>query len=54
MGCDWFGAQKPKKEVMKVTLGVETSLLPAAVWVSEFNGYFEDATPSILKVEKNE
>jgi NitT/TauT family transport system substrate-binding protein len=42
MGCDQFGAQKPKKEIMKVTLGIEASLLPAAVWVSEVNGYFEE------------
>lgn len=42
VGCDWFGAQKPDKEIMKVTLGVEASLLPAAVWVSEVNGYFKE------------
>lgn len=28
--------------VEKVTLGVETSLLPAAVWVAENKGYFEE------------
>ena len=27
--------------IEKVTLGVETSLLPAAVWVAEHEGYFE-------------
>ena len=26
----------------KVTLGVESSLLPASVWVAENKGYFED------------
>jgi NitT/TauT family transport system substrate-binding protein len=31
---------KPE-EIEKVTLGVETSLLPAAVWVAENKGYFE-------------
>ncbi len=31
---------KPE-EIEKVTLGVETSLLPAAVWVVENKGYFE-------------
>jgi len=28
--------------LLKATLGVETSLLPAAVWVAEEKGYFED------------
>jgi len=31
---------KPE-EIEKITLGVETSLLPAAVWVAENKGYFE-------------
>jgi len=31
---------KPE-EIEKVTLGVETSLLPSAVWVAENKGYFE-------------
>ena len=42
IGCDWLGSEKPKKEMDKVTLGVETSLLPAAVWVAENKGYFKD------------
>ena len=28
--------------IEKVTLGVESSLLPAAVWIAENNGYFEE------------
>jgi len=38
-GCQ----EKPVKpeEIEKITLGVETSLLPAAVWVAENKGYFE-------------
>ena len=32
---------KPE-EIEKVTLGVETSLLPAAVWVAGNKGYFQE------------
>ena len=42
IGCDWFNFKKSEKEIDKVTLGVETSLLPAAVWVAENKGYFKD------------
>ena len=42
IGCDSLSEQKTRKQVDKVTLGVETSLLPAAVWVAESKGYFED------------
>ena len=30
------------RSVEKITIGVETSLLPAAVWVAENKGYFEE------------
>ncbi len=41
IGCDWFGAQKPEKEVIKVTLGLSaTSLLPSLVHVASEKGYF--------------
>lgn len=36
--------QKPTKpaDLVEVTLGVETSILPASVWVAENKGYFQD------------
>lgn len=40
-GCDLFGPRRPQK-IDKATLGVETSLLPAAVWVAENKGYFKE------------
>lgn len=43
-GLYWFIQKQPEKytgPVEKVTLGVETSLLPAAVWVAEAQGYFK-------------
>ena len=33
---------KPTKPIEKVSLGVEASLLPAAVWVADNKGYFQD------------
>jgi ABC-type nitrate/sulfonate/bicarbonate transport system substrate-binding protein len=44
-GLYWFGQnQSPRYTgpVIKATLGAETSLLPAAVWVAENIGYFEE------------
>ena len=42
-GCAQDQPQKYTGPIEKVTLGVETSLLPAAVWVAENKGYFEEA-----------
>ena len=44
IGISVGGCQKKQEkpeEIKKITLGVETSLLPAAVWVAENKGYFE-------------
>ena len=37
------GPAKPTVPVRTLTLGVEASVLPAAVWVAEDKGYFQDA-----------
>ena len=44
IGISVGGCQKKQEkpeEIKKITLGVETSLLPSAVWVAENKGYFE-------------
>ena len=40
--CEVFDRAPATDSVEKVTLGVETSLLPAAVWVAENKGFFEE------------
>ena len=39
----WLSQEQPEEptELEKVTLGVESSLLPAAVWMAENKGYFQ-------------
>jgi len=44
-GIYWFFLKQPEKytgPVEKVTLGVESSLLPAAVWIAEGKDYFQE------------
>ena len=41
----WLGLKQPEKytgPVEKIIFGVETSLLPSAVWVAENRGYFQE------------
>jgi NitT/TauT family transport system substrate-binding protein len=41
----WLGQEQPEKysgPIEKVTLGVESSLLPAAVWIAENKDYFQE------------
>jgi len=40
-GYFWLSQEKPGP-VEKITFGVETSILPSAVWVAENKGYFEE------------
>jgi NitT/TauT family transport system substrate-binding protein len=45
IGYFWSSQEQPEKytgSLEKVTLGVESSLLPAAVWVSENKSYFKE------------
>ena len=37
----WWPQEKPEP-VETITFGVETSILPSAVWVAENKGYFEE------------
>ena len=39
-GC--AGVEKPAEPLEKITFGVETSILPSAVWVAENKGYFQE------------
>jgi len=39
-GC--VGVEKPAEPLEKITFGVETSILPSAVWVAENKGYFQE------------
>ncbi|MFH1631733.1 MAG: ABC transporter substrate-binding protein [bacterium] len=45
VGVYWFVTSQRQQydEVLELTLGAESSLLTAAVWVAEERGYFEDA-----------
>jgi NitT/TauT family transport system substrate-binding protein len=42
-GCGEERSHKQVADSIKITLGVERSLLPAAVWVAESKGYFQKA-----------
>jgi NitT/TauT family transport system substrate-binding protein len=43
-GLYWFTQKQPRYTgpVEKVTIGVESSLLPSSIWVAENKGYFEE------------
>lgn len=49
----WSGAQPEKYSgpLEKITIGVEKSFLPAAVWVAEHEGYFEEEGLDLTIVE---
>ena len=42
IGAGCAGIEKPPEPLEKITFGVETSILPSAVWVAENKGYFEE------------
>ncbi len=42
IGAGCAGIEKPPEPLEKITFGVETSILPSAVWVAENKGYFPE------------